>query len=93
VAKGNLHLVVTGRVQGVGFRWFVVDAARRLDLTGWVKNLEDGSVEIHAAGPPEAVEELKALVSKGPPGARVTQVVPIETSTHAELERPFGVSR
>jgi acylphosphatase len=93
VADGNLHLVVKGRVQGVGFRWFVVAAGKRLDLAGWVKNLDDGSLEVHAAGPPEALKELEALITMGPSGARVAQVVRIETSARAELERPFRVSR
>jgi acylphosphatase len=93
MADGNLHLVVKGRVQGVGFRWFIVDAGKRLDLAGWVKNLDDGNVELHAAGPLEALEELEALVTKGPPGARVAQVVRIASSSGAELARPFRVSR
>ncbi len=66
-----LRLRLRGRVQGVGFRWFVRGAARGLGLAGRVRNLRDGSVEIEVAGDPESVEELKARVRQGPPGAAV----------------------
>jgi len=66
-----LRLRLRGRVQGVGFRWFVRRVARELGLAGRVRNLRDGSVEIEVAGDPERVEELKARVRQGPPGAAV----------------------
>jgi acylphosphatase len=66
-----LRLRLRGRVQGVGFRWFVRAEARELGLAGRVRNLRDGSVEIEVAGEPERVEELKARVRQGPPGAAV----------------------
>ena len=66
-----LRLRLRGRVQGVGFRWFVRGVARELGLAGRVRNLRDGSVEIEVAGDPESVEELKARVRQGPPGAAV----------------------
>ena len=66
-----LRLRLRGRVQGVGFRWFVRHEARGLGLAGRVRNLRDGSVEIEVAGDPESVEELKARVRRGPPGATV----------------------
>ena len=93
MADANRHLVVKGRVQGVGFRWFVVDAARRLELAGWVRNLDDGSVEIHAAGAEHALKELEALISKGPPGARIAQIHVTEASAGGDLQRPFRASR
>jgi len=65
---------VHGRVQGVGFRWFVYQTARRLELGGWVRNLPDGSVEVAARGPKEAVAALEAAIEKGPPGAAVRHV-------------------
>ncbi|HXO27290.1 MAG TPA: acylphosphatase [Thermoanaerobaculia bacterium] len=66
-----LRLRLRGRVQGVGFRWFVRGVARELGLAGRVRNLRDGSVEIEVAGDPKSVEELKARVRQGPPGAAV----------------------
>lgn len=73
--RAALHCVVYGRVQGVGFRFFVVDEAERLGLTGWVRNRPDGrSVELIAEGPRPRLEELRRAVSKGPPGAWVERV-------------------
>ena len=66
-----LRLRLRGRVQGVSFRWFVRGVARELGLTGRVRNLRDGSVEIEVAGEPERVETFKARVRQGPPGAVV----------------------
>ncbi|MFN7963777.1 MAG: acylphosphatase [Thermoanaerobaculia bacterium] len=65
---------VTGRVQGVGFRAFVRREGRRLGLSGEVRNLEDGSVEVRAAGSPEELEALLVRLGQGPPGARVARV-------------------
>lgn len=68
------RLVVRGRVQGVGFRWFVRETARRCGLAGWVRNLADGSVELEASGPPDMLALLAEAVRAGPPGADVTSV-------------------
>ncbi len=68
------NYIVTGRVQGVGFRWFVLRRARSLDLTGWVRNLPDGSVEVRAEGTEAALDSLKALLEKGPAGSMVKNV-------------------
>ncbi|MFN7940439.1 MAG: acylphosphatase [Thermoanaerobaculia bacterium] len=65
---------VRGRVQGVGFRWFVARAARDLDLCGWVANRPDGSVEIVARGAAAALAALAARLAVGPPAARVAGV-------------------
>jgi acylphosphatase len=70
-----LHFLVQGRVQGVGFRWFVHREASELELRGWVRNTEDGDVEIVAAGTPEDLAELRASVKRGPRGSRVDRVV------------------
>ena len=56
--KVRRHIYFSGRVQGVGFRYSAVYLARPLGLTGWVKNLWDGRVEMEVQGPPEAIEEL-----------------------------------
>jgi acylphosphatase len=68
------HAVVTGRVQGVGFRFTTVDEARRLGVRGWVRNEPDGSVEVEAEGERAAVEALVRFLHRGPPGARVDDV-------------------
>ncbi len=68
------HVWVRGRVQGVGFRFFVVRHARELGLAGWVRNLPDGRVELVAEGPAAAVDTLLRLVERGPAGAVVTGV-------------------
>jgi DNA ligase D-like protein (predicted 3'-phosphoesterase) len=65
---------VRGEVQGVGYRDATVRRARALELTGWVRNGEDGSVLVHAEGPEAAVEELAAFLREGPPAAAVTEV-------------------
>ena len=62
---------VTGRVQGVGFRWFVERCALREGLHGWVRNGDDGSVEAQAEGDLEAVERFEAALRVGPSAARV----------------------
>ena len=71
---GAWRFTVLGRVQGVGFRWWAVDTAERLGLRGWVRNRRDGSVEIHAIGPDEAIEALASACQSGPRAARVTSV-------------------
>jgi acylphosphatase len=70
-----LHFLVQGRVQGVGFRWFVQREASELGLHGWVRNTEDGDVEILAAGDAVDLEELRASLKRGPRGSRVDRVV------------------
>lgn len=68
------RFLVTGRVQGVGFRWFTRAHAERLDLVGYVCNLPDGSVLCEAQGSCAAVAELGELLHAGPPGASVQRV-------------------
>jgi acylphosphatase len=65
---------VTGRVQGVGFRFFVDDVARREGVSGWVRNAEDGTVEVLVEGDREAVLRVEAALRRGPSGARVDDV-------------------
>jgi acylphosphatase len=69
-----LLLIVGGRVQGVGFRWFVRTAARALGLNGRVRNLPDGRVEVRVAGPEESLAAFLDRVREGPPAARVTDI-------------------
>lgn len=70
----RLHATVFGRVQGVSFRFYTRDTAIELDLTGWVANRYDGSVEVVAEGPRTALEQLLAFLQQGPSMARVDQV-------------------
>jgi len=65
---------ITGRVQGVGFRNFTQMRARRLGVTGWVRNERDGSVRLEAEGPREALDSLVDAVHRGPRMARVENV-------------------
>jgi acylphosphatase len=80
------HYVVAGRVQRIGFRYFVYDAARTEGVTGWVRNLPDGTVEVTAEGDAEAIERFDRALRRGPAGARVdhveTDIVP-PTGRHA----------
>ena len=74
MAQRRVHAIVSGRVQGVSYRASTADLGRRLHLTGWVRNLPDGSVELEAEGPDAAIAELLAWCTDGPPAARVTGV-------------------
>jgi len=72
----RLDAIVVGRVQGVGFRWFVLDAAQRLHVRGWVANEADGSVRCVAEGPRTTLDALLRELAAGPLGADVERVVP-----------------
>ncbi len=70
----HLHAIVRGRVQMVGYRYFVVEKAQALGLAGWVRNLDNGSVELVAEGPEERLRQLEAALSDGPRLARVDEI-------------------
>jgi len=70
-----VHFLIRGRVQGVGFRWFVHREAADLGLRGWVRNTDAGEVEIVVAGEPETLAELRAELYKGSRGSRVDAVI------------------
>jgi acylphosphatase len=70
-----LHFLIQGRVQGVGFRWFVHREASQLDLRGWVRNTEDGEVEVVAHGKEADLAELRASLRRGPRGSRVDRLI------------------
>jgi acylphosphatase len=69
------HFLVKGRVQGVGFRWFVHREAAAIGLRGWVRNTEDGHVEVLASGTPGQLAELRAALREGSRGSRVDGVI------------------
>ncbi len=73
---GRLHVTVEGRVQGVGFRYFVTRAAMGLGLTGWVRNRYGGAVEVVAEGERVRLEKLLASLRRGPSGSSVRSVHP-----------------
>ena len=87
-----MHIVIAGRVQGVGFRWFARVAGRRLELSGWVRNREDGTVEVAAAGPQESLDQFRRQLRRGPDAARVERVEELE-SVAEELDFPFAMKR
>ena len=75
-SRQRLSARVTGRVQGVGYRWWVVDQATQLGLVGWVQNSADMSaVDLVVEGDPGALDELEARLADGPGAARVDHVV------------------
>lgn len=91
-AVGPFRYRVRGRVQGVGFRWFVMVEAGRLGLEGYVRNLPDGAVEVVARGTREAVKELEEALSRGPSMARVDGVEKQEVTHEIQLPNPFDVN-
>jgi len=70
----QVHLSITGRVQGVWYRGWTVKTASALGLQGWVRNRRDGTVEAVFSGPTAAVEEMIQACRKGPPAARVDEI-------------------
>jgi bifunctional non-homologous end joining protein LigD len=84
-----LRAVVSGRVQGVGYREATVGLARRLGVAGWVRNEDDGTVGVHAEGDPDALRELRAFLAEGPPGAQVDRVQ--EEAAKVEGHEQFAV--
>ena len=85
------RFVVSGRVQGVGFRYFVLRRAQALGLTGWTRNLEDGAVEVRAWGGEGDLAKLGELLATGPRSAKVTNVETTEISDAAEAGTAFRV--
>lgn len=89
----GLHVRITGRVQGVGFRWFVREKARRFGLSGWVRNLPDGSVEVIASGDAGQLELLRSELQRGPSGASVRALEDVPDDPTEPLQTPFGMLR
>ena len=88
-----VRVEVRGVVQGVGFRWFAREHARRLELAGWVRNRADGCVEVAASGTEAAIGEFLTKLAHGPAGARVDAIVHLPLGELGSLETPFGADR
>jgi acylphosphatase len=86
------HYLIKGRVQGVGFRWFVHREAAALNLNGWVRNTEDGHVEVVAAGDEKELAELTTAMHRGSRGSRVDAVL-VQPLVESEAEGlgPFQI--
>lgn len=79
--------VISGRVQGVGFRYFAERVANKLGIRGYVKNLSTGSVEVYAIGDEPALEEFKRHLAEGPRSARVTGIEESDEAVSEEYSR------
>lgn len=92
----RLHVLVRGRVQGVGFRWYVREIARDLGLAGWVRNRPDGAVEVAADGDAPTIGRLRDMLRAGPSGASVTAVDDVTDGPSEGAQamgRPFTIVR
>jgi acylphosphatase len=86
-----VRYLVTGHVQGVGFRWFVSRTAQGLRLVGWVANLPAGEVEVVAAGDAGRLAELEQALRRGPPAAHVARVDKAEYPHEADVGNSFEI--
>lgn len=82
---------VSGVVQGVGYRFFVIRSAQRLGVTGWVKNLKDGRVEAYAIGSAKALKDFRRELGRGPAGASVDDVIEEQAGVDARFENDFTI--
>lgn len=85
------RFVISGRVQGVGYRLFALDAARRDGLHGWVRNLDDGRVEVEAEGTADALARFERALWRGPSHARV-EAVAVDDVPPSGRTTPFTVA-
>lgn len=90
-----LHLLIHGRVQGVGYRDWLRRRARALGLAGWVRNLTDGTVEAVIAGPEAAVQACLSACHEGPPLAEVSRIesIPCDSPLGSEFEKKTTAAR
>lgn len=86
-----MRYVVRGVVQGVGFRWFVLREAHRLNVRGWVSNLPDGSVEVVADGPSSSLEQLEQALAHGPRSADVSGVEKVDIPHETVIPKFFQI--
>ena len=86
-----VHLEVAGRVQGTGFRVFVREQARAMEVAGWVRNLSSGNLEIAASGSEDSLRRLLTVVREGPPGAVVKQIITLTPQPSLDFPYPFTI--
>lgn len=86
----RLHVLVSGRVQGVGYRYFTEERARRAGITGWVKNLPDGRVEAEIQGDEQQLLDFLAVLHKGPRTGRVSGISKYEVTVD-ERDKGFQI--
>jgi acylphosphatase len=84
----SMHLRISGRVQGVGYRAALQNAAQANGITGWVRNRRDGTVEAVLQGSPESIESVLAWARRGPPSARVSDLK--AEPAQGEFDRPYS---
>jgi len=83
---------ISGIVQGVGFRYFARDEAERLHVSGYVRNLRDGRVEVYAIGTPDKLARLRTLLERGPRGAMVQHVVEESAELDPQFAEDFSIT-
>jgi acylphosphatase len=83
--------IVSGRVQGVGFRWFVDREARLIGLAGWVRNNPNGNVEVLASGTEEQLAKLRIKLKQGPRASRVDEVIEEDASDEVVKSKSFQI--
>jgi acylphosphatase len=86
----RLRVVIKGRVQGVGFRHFAIEHAGRLGLTGWVRNVPNGDVEVVAEGEEHLLDQFLVALKQGPLGAVIQDVTAVRLAAKGEFKQ-FGV--
>lgn len=84
-----LHYLVSGLVQGVGYRYFVKHCADQLNLNGWARNLDDGRVEVVACANEATLAQLERRLREGPPGSQVADVT--STKLDSTMHRGFSI--
>jgi len=84
--------LVSGIVQGVGFRYFTQDEAERLHLSGFVRNLRDGRVEVYAIGLPENLARFRTIIERGPRGAMVQRVAEEPAEINPKFAEEFSIT-
>ena len=83
---------ISGSVQGVGFRWFVLNAAKRLGVTGWVRNTRDGGVEVMGQGTVSMVHDLEKEISKGPRLSIVENLKTVDVTSEVSTFKSFEIN-